>query len=391
MHNLTFDMTKYGLFCNIFFWGSWLMSLDARCQPPKYQTTIDMAVPFMASPVVMDKHPVLYYELHLTNYAKDSVALKDVTVLNANDGSIIERLDSAGLTVHFATIGQAKKGSNLYLAPGGSGVIFWEIRLASNHGALVHQVELSSIKNGLETRVVTKGGTVNVAEQPPVLIGSPLGNGPWAAVYNPLWPTGHRRVFYTIGGAARLPGRYAIDFIKLDSVGRYAKDNTDSIGNWLGYGAGVYAVADGIVASTRTDMKESSTLSGYTPASPENATGNYISIKIAEGCFAFYEHLKPGSILVSPGQKVKKGDKIAALGFTGQTTGPHLHFHIANMDSPLGAEGIPFVFESFRLMGNYPHLESFGKQRWEETRGRTLERITRERPAPQSVIDFGPR
>jgi murein DD-endopeptidase MepM/ murein hydrolase activator NlpD len=195
-------------------------------------------------------------------------------------------------------------------------------------------------------------------------------------------------VFYTVGGTARLPGRYAIDFIKLDSAGNYARGNTDSIRNWLGYGAGVYAVADGIVASTRLDMEESSTLSGYTSASPENATGNYISIKISEGCFAFYEHLKPGSIVVSPGQKVKKGEKIAELGFTGQTTGPHLHFHLANADSPLGAEGIPFVFDYFRLLGNYPDLEFFGKRRWEKNQRRSLEIITGEHPAPQSVIDF---
>jgi murein DD-endopeptidase MepM/ murein hydrolase activator NlpD len=177
----------------------------------------------------------------------------------------------------------------------------------------------------------------------------------------------------------------------LDSAGKFAKSNPDSIRNWLGYNAAVYAVADGIVASTRTDVEESSTLSGYTPASPENATGNYISIKIAERRFAFYEHLKPGSIIVAPGQKVKKGERIAALGFTGQTTGPHLHFHIANADSPLGAEGIPFEFENFRLLGSYPDLESFGKSRWRQADGGSQKLITREHPASQSVLDFDPK
>ena len=386
-------MTKYGLFCNIVFWASCLLSLDAQCQMPKYQTTVDMAVPFIAPPTMINGQSFLYYELHLTNFAKDSVELKNVTVFNSTDGSVIGRLDSTELTARFAAIGQAKPGVNLYLAPGGSGVVFLEIRLPDSHNALalVHQVELNSIKARFETRAVTNGATINVPKQPPLLIGSPLRGGPWAAIYSPLWSTGHRRVFYTVGGAARLPGRYAIDFIKLDSTGRYASGNTDSIRNWLGYNAAVYAVADGIVASTRTDAEESGTLSGYTPASPENATGNYVSIKIAEGCFAFYEHLKPGSILVSPGQKVKKGDRIAALGFTGQTTGPHLHFHIADADSPLGAEGIPFEFENYRYLGSYPEMASFGKQRWQQTGGKTGEIINRERPGPQSVIRFDPR
>jgi murein DD-endopeptidase MepM/ murein hydrolase activator NlpD len=374
---------------HILLFASCFLSLDVKCQAPKYQTTVDLSVPFMASKTVISGRPFLYYELHLTNFAKDSVGLRNITILNASDGSLIDRLDSAGLAAHFAAIGQAKQGSNLLLPPGGSGVVFLEIGSPTTRGALAlaHQVELNIIKNGLETRAVTNGAEINVAQQPPLLIGPPLRSGPWAAIYNPLWPTGHRRVFYTVGGTARLPGRFAIDFIKLDSAGKFASGNIDSIRNWLGYSAGVYAVADGIVASTRTDAKESNTLSGYTPASPENATGNYISIKIAEGRFAFYEHLKPGSIVVSPGQKVKKGDRIAALGFTGQTTGPHLHFHIANADSPLGAESIPFEFESFHLLGNYPDLGAFGKQRWQRD-GRTLETINREHPAPQSVIEF---
>ena len=40
------------------------------------------------------------------------------------------------------------------------------------------------------------------------------------------------------------------------------------------------AVSDGIIASVRSDVKESLTLSDYIPALPENATGNYISLKI---------------------------------------------------------------------------------------------------------------
>ena len=369
------------------------MAWDADAQPPKYQTTVTMEVPFMPPMTMIGGQPFVVYELHLTNYAKDSVELRNLTLLRAGDGSVIDQLDSGGLAGHFAVIGQAKQGAGLFLPPGGSGVIFLEIGLPASHSSLslIHRVVLNILKNAEKIEVITKGATVRAAEEPPMLLGPPLRGGPWAAIYNPSWPTGHRRVFYVIGGVARLPGRYAIDFIKLDSSGKFATGDPDSIKTWLGYNAGVYAVADGIVSSIRTDMSESSTLTGYLPASPENATGNYISIKIGDGRFAFYEHLKPGSIRVKPGQKVKKGELIAALGFTGQTTGPHLHFHVANTDSPLGAEGIPFEFEGFRLLGNYPDLESFGKQRWEHRQEKTQGRVIGERPAPQSVIDFGGR
>jgi murein DD-endopeptidase MepM/ murein hydrolase activator NlpD len=58
---------------------------------------------------------------------------------------------------------------------------------------------------------------------------------------------------------------------------------------------------------------------------------------------------------------VRRGQPIASLGFTGDSTEPHLHFHVADNSSPLLGEGVPFEFE---------------------TNGK------RERPAPNAVVAF---
>jgi murein DD-endopeptidase MepM/ murein hydrolase activator NlpD len=41
-----------------------------------------------------------------------------------------------------------------------------------------------------------------------------------------------------------------------------------------------------------------------------------------------YDHLRRGSIVVTPGQHVVRGQKIAQIGSAGNSTGPHLHFEV---------------------------------------------------------------
>lgn len=61
------------------------------------------------------------------------------------------------------------------------------------------------------------------------------------------------------------------------------------------------------------------------------AGGNVIVIRHfgVDGIFATrYDHLRTNSILVSPGEFVSKGQKVAEVGSAGASTGPHLHFEV---------------------------------------------------------------
>src|SRR3546814_17672299 len=74
------------------------------------------------------------------------------------------------------------------------------------------------------------------------LLGAPLRVGPWAAIHSPEWPRGHRRVLYAVAGRARIPGRFAIDWVRLDADGRSARGDADRVAHALAYAAEVLEV-----------------------------------------------------------------------------------------------------------------------------------------------------
>ena len=58
----------------------------------------------------------------------------------------------------------------------------------------------------------------------------------------------------------------------------------------------------------------------------DGAAGNNVAIGHGRQYMTRYMHLK--KLLVKPGEKVKRGDRIALSGNTGRSTGPHLHYEI---------------------------------------------------------------
>lgn len=80
--------------------------------------------------------------------------------------------------------------------------------------------------------------------------------------------------------------------------------------------------------------------------------GNHIILKMSEKeVYAFPAHARCGSIRVREGEKVATGQQVAEVGHSGNSTAPHLHFHLMDRANILEAAGVPCRFREYEALG----------------------------------------
>lgn len=288
------------------------------------------------------------YELHVTNFARDALTLVAVEALDAATGKVVGELGGEALEAALGRPGlTAGEQNRRAVAPGMRAIVYLGVPASEDLRALRHRVAFET-DGGAPERATIQGGEASIDGRTVPKLGPPLRGGPWAAVFHPAWERGHRRVVYAVDGVARIPGRFAIDWMRArDGASGEQAD---------GYGADVLAVADARVVAARGDFRQPEDKSAPIPL--EDGNGNYVTLDLGGGRYAFYEHLAEG-VRVKAGDRVKKGDVIGALGATGHVTGAHLHFHVADANVPLAAEGLPYALTNFRALGAYDSIEAF--------------------------------
>ena len=161
---------------------------------------------------------------------------------------------------------------------------------------------------------------------------------------------------------------YALDLIQLQENGRTHRGDGTRRGDFRAYGAKVMAAADGRVVAAVGDQDETDedlrrpgeALEAYMSRVRQaqmgrigrgtNAViGNHVVIAHAGGEHSVYAHLKPGSVRVKAGDAVRAGDLLGEVGTSGNSTEPHLHFHVCNGAEPLLCAGIPVKFEGLEM------------------------------------------
>ena len=177
----------------------------------------------------------------------------------------------------------------------------------------------------------------------------------WGASFH----TGHRWA---------IPEEFALDIAKLGGDGLSHKGDGTRFEDYYAYGTHVLAACDGTVIEAANDQPEDPTAMQRPDESQEAyfarlqkeqagrlakgitaVTGNYVMIDHGKSEYSFYAHLQPGSVRVHKGDRVKAGDVIGKLGSSGNSTEPHLHFHVCDSNDPLMSAGIPVNFSNVTI------------------------------------------
>jgi hypothetical protein len=374
-----FRVALAALAVSVFSWG----------QPPS-EVPIDIQIPFCPIPVKAESAVHLLYELHLTNFHSQTQVLSRVDV-EGETGKLAEHIGDAlsGLVAHPG----AAPGTNLKEAiPGGTrAVVFLDVTLDDR----------AVVPRELSHRLCFKAEYTNEQDkcidhiQVPVnlvgtiLLGAPLRGTGWVALNGLSNNSGHRRTLVVVNGKVHLAQRFATDWSRIGPDGLTFRGDPSILANWSPYAADVLAVADAVVADAKDGIPDNNPASDTkaVPINLETVGGNYLILDLGNGFFAFYAHLRPGSLRVRTGDKVRRGQTIASLGNSGNSDAPHLHFHVSNGNSPLGAEGVPYVLDSFVEQGLLSSKSQLVSGGWHGD-PRNAKKVQREMPVENAVITF---
>ena len=294
----------------------------------------------------------LVYEILIDNPSGSRVRLDRLEVRDPNRDRNVDRLGEAKIkAVMFAVDGRGGVVSTRTLKPRQVGVLLMDVRLGTNEplpSRLTHRFEL--MVEG-RSRTTTTASTP-VRSSSAVQVMAPLHGEDLFVLGCCKAPFTHRLAIMQFEERIVAAQRYAIDFVQTDDQLATFSGDPGSNASYYIYGDDVIAVAAGEVIATRNDMEENTPPGAPPGVEFDDLAGNFVTQDLGGGSYALYAHMQPGSVTVQPGDQVQTGQVLGRVGNSGNSSEPHLHFHV--MDGPGGssnleADGVPYVFERFRF------------------------------------------
>ena len=136
--------------------------------------------------------------------------------------------------------------------------------------------------------------------------------------------------------------RFAFDFLAMDAQGHTHKGDGTHNEDYYVFGREILAPADGVVTDVIEGVRDN------VPGSmnPYSALGNAVFIRHKDYEISVMAHFRLGSIRVRAGDRVFRGQVIGLCGNSGNSSEPHLHYHIENTPVIQDATGIKCFFRN---------------------------------------------
>jgi hypothetical protein len=198
-------------------------------------------------------------------------------------------------------------------------------------------------------------------DQEPVVLALPF-EGSWLALNSPA-----RRV--PSHGTHFLGQTFAIDFVAVD-----ARRRTSAVRDWrtlltaepvdrfFAFDRAILSPVDGYVVAAHDGEPDHLARRAPLPTVAYLLTqgrrlrlglaavaGNHLVLALGpRGPYVALVHLRDGSQLVRPGDRVTTGQPVATCGNSGNSTQPHVHVQVMDSAELLAARGLPMAFRNYR-------------------------------------------
>lgn len=329
------------------FCGYGLTTAEVRAQDV---TLTPLVVDVLSAPTPVKGSDLRYhlvYELRLENPTPTALNLTKVEIFKGTDDLKLVplfALERDAIAGRFS-IGGRRGAEAPYLTLGQFGVLFVHVPVDELFlpQSIVHRITGTLLQSNKQFTVV--GGQSVVHSPTPLALAPPLKGEGYFAGDGCCDSMRHVRALLPLNGSFALAQRFAIDWERVGNDKRLVKGaNPDlrDVKSYNIYGDKVYAVAAGTVVARRDDLPDQ--IPGKLPDNLpiDQADGNFVVLKIGDnGPYALFAHLqKTGVASLGP---VKAGDLLGYVGNSGNTSAPHLHFHVMDGPSPLTSNGLPYV------------------------------------------------
>lgn len=134
--------------------------------------------------------------------------------------------------------------------------------------------------------------------------------------------------------------KHAFDFVVRDRSGRSFRTQGLANEDFYAFGKELIAPCDGDIVLVVDGVKDNQP----GQMNPFFPTGNTVILRTENAEYMIFAHFKQHSIKVAQGQKVKQGDFLGFCGNSGNSSEPHLHFHVQNVEAMDAATGVKCHF-----------------------------------------------